>query len=113
MFSCKTFYVCALVGVLIKRLYEMHGAAIKIKAVRYTRIFSLSVGVLLYLYYSGFKCLNTCIISPISSKYRNNATLLTFSKVRPNTETAQLLSAAKYPSNHLLIIFIAIQKKGA
>ena len=25
----KQFYVCALVGVLIKRLYEMHGATIK------------------------------------------------------------------------------------
>ena len=25
----KQFYVCALLGVLIKRLYEMHGAPIK------------------------------------------------------------------------------------
>ena len=29
MFYCKQFYVCALVGVLIKCLYEMHGAMIK------------------------------------------------------------------------------------
>ena len=31
MFQYKQFYVCALVGVLIKSLYEMHGATIKIK----------------------------------------------------------------------------------
>jgi len=30
MFQCKKFYVRALVGVLIKRLYEMHGATVKI-----------------------------------------------------------------------------------
>jgi len=29
MFEYKQFYVCALVGVLIKCLYEMHGATIK------------------------------------------------------------------------------------
>jgi len=29
MFQYKQFYVCALVGVLIKCLYEMHGATIK------------------------------------------------------------------------------------
>ena len=28
-FSVKRFYVCALVGVLIKRFYEMHGATMK------------------------------------------------------------------------------------
>ena len=30
MFHYKQFYVCALVGVLIECLYEMHGATIKI-----------------------------------------------------------------------------------
>jgi len=30
MFQYKQFYVCALVGVLIKCLYEMHGSTIKI-----------------------------------------------------------------------------------
>ena len=30
MFYCKKFYVCVLVGVLIKRLYEIHGAAMMI-----------------------------------------------------------------------------------
>jgi len=29
MFYYKQFYVCALVGVLIKCLYEVHGATIK------------------------------------------------------------------------------------
>jgi len=29
--TLKQFYVCALVGVLIKSLYEMHGAMIKIE----------------------------------------------------------------------------------
>jgi len=29
MFYYKQFYVCALVGVLIKSIYEMHGATIK------------------------------------------------------------------------------------
>ena len=29
MFQCKQFYICALVGVLIECLYEMHGATIK------------------------------------------------------------------------------------
>jgi len=29
MFQCKKLYVCALVGVLIKCFYEMHGATIE------------------------------------------------------------------------------------
>jgi len=29
-FNVKKFYVCALVGVLIRRFYEMHGATMKI-----------------------------------------------------------------------------------
>jgi len=32
MFQYKQFYVCALVDVLIKCLYEMHGATIKIES---------------------------------------------------------------------------------
>jgi len=32
MFYCKKFYVCALVGVLIKRLYEMYSGMTKIPA---------------------------------------------------------------------------------
>ena len=35
MFYCKQFYVCALVGVLIKCLYEMDGAAINMCFVFY------------------------------------------------------------------------------
>ena len=33
MFQYKQFYVCALVGVLIKCLYEMHGATMKITCI--------------------------------------------------------------------------------
>ena len=36
-FNVKKYYVCALVGVLIEWLYEMHGATIKISALFWIR----------------------------------------------------------------------------
>jgi len=45
-FYIKTFYVCALVGVLIKWRYEMHGATITINKLTFKTLRNKCIGYL-------------------------------------------------------------------